>query len=143
MFQGLPPSSGADVTLTLNGVIQQKTINVSLKKKETQFSTSWTFRGGRAPRRQVRVPQLGVTTQPLRDLLGSLGIFDVLPPGQGGTQQAQGLPRAGGTLQNPVHPLQHTPALKETERLDLSKSTSFWFSKRPQGHFSAIYLRLN
>lgn len=69
-------------------------------------NTCWVVRGGRAPGRQVRASQHGVATQPLGDLLGRQGVLDVLPPGQGGTQQAQGLPSAGGTLQNPVHLLQ-------------------------------------
>lgn len=40
---------------------------------------------------------------PLSDLLGRDGITKVLPPGQCGAEEAKGLPRARGALQDAVH----------------------------------------
>lgn len=41
--------------------------------------------------------------RPLSNLMGRDGVTEVLPPGQCGAQQAQGLPRARGALQDAIH----------------------------------------
>lgn len=62
---------------------------------------SWAAPGGHWPiREQLSAPH------PLCDLAGGNGVFEVLSPCQGGTQQAQGLARPCRALQNSIHLLQ-------------------------------------
>lgn len=67
-----------------------------------------TVCGSRPPGGQGRAGEHLLTAQPLCYLAGRDGVLEVLPPGQGGTQQAQSFTGAGWTLQNPIRLLKQT-----------------------------------
>lgn len=67
-----------------------------------------TICGSRPPGGQRRVGEHLLTAQPLCYLAGRDGVLEVLPPGQGGAQQAQSFTGAGWTLQNPIRLLKQT-----------------------------------
>jgi len=81
--------------------------------QRTQIKPTWfvTVGSSRPPGGQRCVWKHLLAAQLLRDLPGGDGVLEVLPPGQGGTQQAQGFTGPGRTLQNPVEFLEQAGIL--------------------------------
>lgn len=73
-------------------------------KKNTWSERTWrvSVGGSRPPGGQRGVGEHLLSFQPLCDLAGRDGVLEALPPGQGGTEQAQSFTGACRTLQNPI-----------------------------------------